>query len=333
MNIARHHYGLVIVAVLLIVASGREAAGQESSAAKPVYDDQVAPIYFQPSEVGPIPGPTFEPSDIPGTNPDLPDVLDSVPPITWKRTQATVTVLPGSGNNFGVTDFDVQGTIGFGALPQFTITPGFQMAFLNGPRRTDLPGRVFNARAEFRWFQPPGTVSQWGYELAVAPGIYSDFERENSDAIRILGRAIGFYAHSPQTQYVFGIAYLDRENLAVLPVFGVILLPRDDVRLELIFPQPRVAYRLMRDESGSRWIYLPGEFGGGSWAIQRTTGRKDIATYSDWRLILGLETKFITGRRWLLEAGYVFNRQLEYDSGPGDFDPGDTAMIRAGFTF
>jgi len=332
-NILRRHYGSAIVTILLMAVSGWKAVGQESPAARPVHDAQVAPIYFQSPEIGPIPGPAFEPSAIPGSNPDLPDVLDAVPPITWTRTQARVTVLPGSGNNFGVTDFDVRGTIGFGALPQFTITPGFQMTFFDGPRRTDLPGRVFNARAEFRWFQPPGTVSRWGYELAVAPGIYSDFERENSDAIRILGRAIGFYADSPQRQYVFGIAYLDRENLAVLPVFGVILLPREDVRLELIFPQPRVAYRLMRDESGSRWIYLSGEFGGGSWAIQRTTGRKDIATYSDWRLILGLETKFVTGRRWLVEAGYVFNRQLEYDSGPGDFDPGDTAMIRAGFTF
>jgi len=318
---------------LLLVVSRRNAVGQERPGARRVLDTQVTPTYFQSPEIEPLPGPEFEPSDVPGTNPDLPDVLDAVPPIAWKRTQATVTVLPGSGNNFGVTDFDVQGTIGFGALPQFTITPGFQMTFLNGPHRTDLPGRVFNVRAEFRWFQPPGTLSRWGYELAIAPGIYSDFERENSDAIRIIGRAIGFYAHSPQTQYVFGIAYLDRENLAVLPVFGVVLVPREDVRLELVFPKPRVAYRLMRDESGSRWIYLSGEFGGGSWAIERTTGRKDIATYSDWRLILGLETKSVTGRRWLLEAGYVFNRQLEYDSGPGDFDPGDTAMLRAGLTF
>jgi len=111
------------------------------------------------------------------------------------------------------------------------------------------------------------------------------------------------------------------------------MLPREDVRLEVIFPRPKLAYRLMRDESQSRWVYLAGEFGGGSWAIERTTGSKDVATYSDWRLILGLENKFANKTSWLFEAGYVFNRQLDYNSGAGDFDPGDTAMIRAGLTF
>jgi hypothetical protein len=61
--------------------------------------------------------------------------------------------------------------------------------------------------------------------------------------------------------------------------------------------------------------------------------QNDQIAYRDWRLILGLERKTGDTMTMFFEAGYVFQRQLEYDSGRGDFDPDDTAMLRIGVSY
>ena len=106
------------------------------------------------------------------------------------------------------------------------------------------------------------------------------------------------------------------------------------MRWEIVFPKPRFSWRFDRQENRERWVYLAGEFGGGSWAVERASGgADDVATYSDWRLIGGLEMKYSSGRSLLFEVGYVFNRELEYKSDLGNFEPDDTVMLRAGVTF
>ena len=58
-----------------------------------------------------------------------------------------------------------------------------------------------------------------------------------------------------------------------------------------------------------------------------------MANYFDWRLMAVLETRYAKGCGWRVEAGYVFDRELNYDSGLGDFEPGDTLMVRIGSWF
>ena len=56
-------------------------------------------------------------------------------------------------------------------------------------------------------------------------------------------------------------------------------------------------------------------------------------TYSDLRLIGGLETKHTNGKISQLEVGLVFSRSLEYESNIGNYDPSPTAMLRYQLTF
>ena len=88
-----------------------------------------------------------------------------------------------------------------------------------------------------------------------------------------------------------------------------------------------------RTDRVERWMYLAGEFGGGSWAIERANGADDTVTLSDYRIIFGVESKYYNGPTWLFEAGYVFNREVEYESGIGDFNPDETMMVRFGYTY
>jgi len=311
------------------------AATQDGSAGN------IIPIHQSP-DIADIPNPTpvETPSGQYSTAPPAGMLLDapiqqmpeaSSPFFKRLTSRVTATWLAGSGDDIGIFDVDLRGSFASTRLRGLTITPGFQTHFLDGPLRTDLPGQLYNVRTEFSYKRQ--LTQRLGGEIAVSPGWYSDFESSNSDALRIISRVLGFYALSKQTQFAFGILYLDREDVGLLPAVGLIHAPNESTRIELIFPKPRLAKLVRRGPCSQQWVYLGGEFGGGSWAVARTSGLEDIATYSDLRLIVGVETKNDGGATWLVEAAYVFARELEYASGLGDFNPSDTAMVRTGITF
>jgi hypothetical protein len=254
------------------------------------------------------------------------------------QTRLIGTVVAGQRNELGMTDFDLSTVLAFPRTEGFAITPGFQTFFLNGPRRTDLPGELYDARVEFALKRP--WDDRLSYLFTIAPGIYSDFNNTGSDALRVTSRALGFYKISPATELTFGLIYVDRDNLALLPAIGVIHVPEPDVRIELVFPKPKVAARVSQGADEEWWAYVTGEFGGGSFAIERANGRDDVVTYSDWRLLVGLEGKFPGSKTVFqnipsvfFEAGFVFNREVEYESNRGDYDPANTGLVRAGVVY
>jgi len=260
------------------------------------------------------------------------DVETFVPLIAHKRATAGTTWLPGNGDELGIFSLNLSETLDFPRSEGFTITPRFGVHYLDGPVRTDLPARVYDTSVAFRWFNKVN--EKWSYELEVAPGVYSDFKNVTSDSLRITGKGLAYYMHSRSKQFVMGVVYLDREDLRLLPAAGMILWFSEGSRLELIFPKPKFTYRIEKDESKERWLYVAGEFGGGSWGIRRgTAGVDDVATYSDLRLIGGLETKHTNGMISQFEIGYVFNRKLEYKSKVGDYDISPTGMVRYQLTF
>ncbi|MCA9024977.1 MAG: hypothetical protein KDA86_07170 [Planctomycetaceae bacterium] len=251
--------------------------------------------------------------------------------ITISSTSLDATYVAGSGNSLGFTT--VTGRVVFESprFKAFSVRPQVGWHNLNGPRSTDLPSQLYDVTIEMRMYWPFG--DRWLGEFAIAPGLFTDFQNTTGDAIRIVGRAVGYYRWSPDLQLAIGAAYLDRQDVAALPVAGLVWTPTQDDRVELLIPRPRFAHRFRNDPSQERWIYVAGEFGGGSWGIERTNGTNDIATYRDFRLITGIEFKFTDRSDWRVEGGYVFGREVEYLSNVGNYQPRNTTMIRAALTF
>jgi hypothetical protein len=137
-----------------------------------------------------------------------------------------------------------------------------------------------------------------------------------------------------------GAAYLNRAGASVLPIFGVLYEPTPDMRWELVFPRPRVAWQTVGSSPGAeRWAYVGGEFGGGVWSVTRpSTGDLDLISYSDWRLLAGYEAKAgggpgMAGLGWRIEGGYAFNRELEYESATPEVSLDDSLFVRGGVTY
>lgn len=227
--------------------------------------------------------------------------------------------LIGRNDRFGITSLEW-----FPTLPHRAtrgVVTGFGVHFLDGPVQTDMPPRLFDFTIGYQWRQRLNP--DFGLDLALRVGAYSDFEASARKGIRYPGHAVSYTRLTPDLELAFGIDYLDRDDISLLPVAGAIWTPRDDIRIEAVFPRPRAAVRL----GGSNdWAYIRGQLGGGTWAIERANLTPDNATYSDLRLVLGLESIDADGAS-AIEIGYVFARELSYRTGVGNYDPQDVVML------
>jgi hypothetical protein len=244
----------------------------------------------------------------------------------------------GGQGDLGLSDLELKTVL---ALPipsrefPLIVTPGFAVHYFAGPAGRDLPPRVYDSYVQFRWMRR--LSPRLGIDLAVTPGVFSDFEHGTDDELRITGHGVAAWDSTPALRIVLGAAGVDRMSTDVLPVCGLIWTPHDDVKFELVFPHPRIARRIYLfgacTDHVQDWIYVAGEFGGGIWAIERTGGAIDTVDYTDFRVFLGLERKIVAGLDTRLEVGYVFGRELRYESATPDLELADTVMLRGGVTY
>lgn len=314
------------------------------------------PGYFPaPNDFGAPPGPGYVPMPVMEGPPACPPVIlpSACPPVEqdpdtprdarngmFQKLFLTDTWLANLGSDgFGMNDLEL-GSVWGVPFPTrnwpMLITPGFAAHWLEGPAGVDLPPRVYDAYTEFRWL--PKISPRLRVSLAVAPGYYSDFHASH-DALRITGDGAAIWQWTPKMKLVLGAAYLDRRDVAVLPIVGISWVPSDDWKLDLVFPKPKVARRIYWSgpptcgQEIEYWLYVSGELGGGMWAFEHTGGGEDSFSYKDWRVMLGIERKVFFGLSSRVEVGYVFNRRIEFQSGLPDFNPSDTVLVRGGLTY
>ena len=141
---------------------------------------------------------------------------------------------------FGDTELELQGNFVL-PLPSrrhpLLLMPGFAVHYLDGPRDADLPARLYDTYLQFRWLHK--LSSRWSADLSVTPGVYSDFEQSSDKALRITGHFGAMWDWTPTTQIAMGVAYLDREDLRLLPFAGIIWEPTPDWKFNLMIPGPR----------------------------------------------------------------------------------------------
>lgn len=255
-----------------------------------------------------------------------------LPPMVVPRgTTFATSWTSGDGDDLGMTDVEARQTLVFPRLPGFMVSLGTSLHFLRGPNSTDLPETLYDHSLDLRWMKKLNDC--WVLDLGITPSLFTDYDNTGSDAFRMPARALALWNRSTEWQFAFGVVYLDREDIKALPAVGAIWTPNDCYKIELMFPRPRVMRLLSSDGETSRWIYLAGEFGGGSWAIDRANGTPDVFTYGALRLLVGYERKAPGGFNPRAEAGFIFNRQVEYKSGVGDYDPSNAVMLRFGGSF
>ncbi|WP_145049267.1 hypothetical protein [Lignipirellula cremea] len=248
------------------------------------------------------------------------------------------TWMPGKAVDLGFTEWDGRLRQGW-SLPQasskFFLAPSFRLLTLAGPQSKELASPLYAFSLSAEWLMQLNEA--WTISARISPGFFSDLVNTGNDAWRLRGGLTGTWQFHPHWGLQLGAAYLDRNDIALLPVGGLIWTPNAETRLELILPRPRYAYRVNQNSrgplGGDHWAYVAGEFGGGSWAIEREAAVPDVATLRDLRLLFGVETIGAHGVNWRVEMGYVFERAIEFQSGLPNIEPADTLLFRAGMSF
>lgn len=263
-------------------------------------------------------------------------------PRVLERPRARQTWIVGnSDNQLNMNDLELATTL---TLPNFLgstqplrISPGYIFHWIDGPDSTvnpafDLPSRLNSAYLSFDHTTNPAKNA--GFENNVTVGFYSDFDNTSSDGLRLTGKLLGWSRINEYTIGKLGVEYLDRVDRKLLPAFGVFMSPNPNIRWDLYFPRTKLAHRLPNLGDFEVWSYVGGEYGGGSWAIDRRDGRSDQADINDVRAYMGLEwmgPRRVTG---FLEVGYVFEREIVYRSSPNrPLDVEDAFMFRSGLAF
>ena len=198
--------------------------------------------------------------------------------------------------------------------------------YLDGPASPDLPARVYSTGTEFRWLRPITECLM--ADVGVGVGVYSDFEADTSEALRITGRGLGIYKWNEQTTFVAGVLYLDRDDLKYLPAGGLIWTPTDNWHFDLLFPIPKASWRVYATPESEWWVFVAGEFSNETFAFERSDLVYDQLSIKDMRAFAGVEMKRDGGSGLRLEAGYVFDRSVEFRSLSPDLQLEDTYMVR-----
>jgi hypothetical protein len=243
------------------------------------------------------------------------------------------TWLPGSGQNgLAIVDVELTTTLKIDSiLAPITITPYAAAHAWHGPSTVGLPTELYDLNAEIGW-RP--RLAEWLFvDVAATPGLYTDFKRVAGNSFMMRGRVVGIVAFSERLQIAAGAMYVNRNLTKVLPAGGVIWNPSEETRLFLVFPQPKVSHRVLSVGDTQMWAFLAGEFGGGRWQAESTRGENDSIDYTDWRLILGVESVYRERWRGHVDVGYVFNRRVNFASTDSDFRPSNTVMLRAGLRY
>jgi hypothetical protein len=264
------------------------------------------------------------PGRVVSLEPDVPlESVEPTPPLFdflgYRPALSNTNWLIGRNDRFGITSLEWFPTLPHDATRG--VVTGFGIHFLDGPVQTDMPPRLFDFTIGYQWRQRVNP--DFALDVALRVGAYSDFEASARKGIRYPGHAVSYTRLTSDFELAFGIDYLDRDDISLLPVAGAIWTPNDNIRIEAIFPRPRAAVRL---GDSNDWAYVRGQLGGGTWAIERANFTPDNATYSDLRLVLGLESVDADGAS-AIEIGYVFARELSYRTGVGNYDPQDVVML------
>jgi hypothetical protein len=240
--------------------------------------------------------------------------------------------------SLGINDAEVSVTF---ALPNFLtsgqplfITPAFAIHSWDGPKNgvDHLPGSAYSAYLDLQHSTDPNL--QVGAELGARVGVYSDFDSVTSESVRWQGIALGRLQLTPQLALKAGAIYIDRNDIKILPAGGLLWIPNPQLRVDLVFPQPRLSQYVSTVGTHEVWWYVAAEYGGGAWTVTPGPGESfQGVDINDVRVSLGLEWSSPRGFNGFLEGGYVFHRYIVYTDPYREFDLNSTWMVRAGLSF
>jgi len=231
------------------------------------------------------------------------------------------------------TDFNISLPLLFIRTPPPIVKVGINYTSLQTPESFGIPEDLFEYSVGIASVRK--LSERWNVRSILGVELATDNENRSSDAWRFRGGVFATYSRNENVNWTVGAIAMGRQDLPVIPVVGAVWLPSPSVRVDLVYPQPRINGLLFDDGDRQQWVYFGGGTSGSTWGYQRFDAIDDQLTYSDLRVVLGLESRpagssgmpFVRGKTMQLELGYVFSRELEFEQTTRRESLGDALML------
>ncbi len=218
----------------------------------------------------------------------------------------------------------------------FTIAPQFNYRSWDGPRGTPgnagLPPNAYRFGLGLKLATPQ--YGGWSAEFGITPAIATDFGSSlSSDGVMLDAMAVMYWRTSQQWMWVLGVAYLDRVDDLWIPLAGAVWNPNDIWEFRLLVPEARATAFLGTPFGIPTWAYATAGYRVESYQVDvqpsDTTTRVQM---QDLRVLGGLrwQSSIVTT---FAEAGWVFDRGVEFASAGTDFDVSSGFIGRVGFRY
>ena len=208
--------------------------------------------------------------------------------------------------------------------------PQFNLRNWDGPAAPDLPGDVYRFGVDLELVSP--TVGPFTARAAFNPSLNTDFDMSpGSDAWNWDGRGAIEVKTSPHTMVVLGALFWDRVDDQVLPYGGLVLTPNEYFEIRAMFPQAEISIGLGTPWGIPQWLYVNGEYHVEAYEIGGIPGGRQVQL-EDWRVMLGVRSDS-GGVQSFLEGGWVFDREVEFSRGGGNFEVSSGFIARFGIKF
>lgn len=252
--------------------------------------------------------------------------------VAFLPKEETSSVGGGAAGDFSV--FEVNTEFRYTApLPTqwiMSVAPQFNLRNWDGPAAPDLPGDVYRFGLDLQLTTP--TIGPVTGELSFNPSLNTDFDMNpGSDAYNWDGHGAFFIRASPRTLAVLGALFWDRVDDRVLPYAGLVFTPNDYLEIRALFPQSEVSLFLGTPWGIPQWLYVNGEYHVEAYEIGGVAGGRQIQL-EDWRVMLGVRSD-TGGVQSFLEGGWVFDREVEFSTGGGNFEVSSGFIARFGLKF
>jgi hypothetical protein len=177
------------------------------------------------------------------------------------------------------------------------------------------------------------SVGGWSWEFAFNPAVATDFRDFSENSVFYDGRIVAYWTVAPTWTWVLGAQYWDRVDNIVIPYAGAIWTPDPLWEFQLIFPKPKVSVFLGTPLGIATWLYVTGGYHVEAFDLRPIAGAdSNRVQFTDWRVLGGF--RWDTG--WVqsfAEAGYVFERDVEWDRGAGKYGVDGGFIGRVGIRF
>lgn len=174
--------------------------------------------------------------------------------------------------------------------------------------------------------------TNWVVLASLTPGLSTDFDGVNGDDLVLGAMLLGNYRWSETLTLSAGAGYSQAFGTSRgFPALGLTWQAADILRVELVFPRPRIVVTPTPDLD----LFALVEPAGDKWNI-RDEGRSRDLALEEYRCGLGFEWRFHPNLAWVTMAGGTVNRQLDLRDGDERIfrkDIDDGWFVRTGLRF